>query len=505
MPSNLRQTARAIAMAFATLALLDGMLILDSIQAQGIPSDWVAYYRPGRLVVPHPPGWQVQEGEDGAFVVLRQATGSLPEALVFVKPQRFSPTRSAADVLGLLPRDEAALFPDARLLRASALEPPMEGVLGAMTHAVQGQRYRGSALVLKIGLTGALYVISATEATWSAHALTMTRILDSFRYVTAAASGDPLPPMVLWRDPIEGSFTVPVPQGWRVDGGMRRPNPIAYRPEIVVASPDDTIHLRLGDAAIPTFGVPYTIPMVGTLPEGTTTAGYTVLRHYRPGAMFLTQLYLPNKFGGVANVQVEELPLLAAQSFRLLPPAPPMQGRADAGAVRFAVQLPIGLRRAYYAVITRYQELPGVGGSQSWYVGLLDIVGYLCTPEHEAQARAILGAMYRGFAWDLQWAQAQARANAEIGRLVSQHVREMNEMTAQAIAGQAAGAERAAAPLNRAASGEILVRDDRTGQVVRVPQTGSQHYYRVHRTGEIVDSDRGDLPAFDYRRMTRVD
>jgi hypothetical protein len=286
---------------------------------------------------------------------------------------------------------------------------------------------------------------------------------------------------------------------------MKRPNPIAYRPEIVVASPDDTVHLRLGDAAIPTFGVPYTIPMVGTLPEGTTTAGYTVLRRYRPGAMFLTQLYLPNKFPGLANVQVEELPMLAAQSFRLLPPAPPMQGRADAGAVRFEVRLPIGLRRAYYAVITRYQELPGVGGSQGWYVGLLDIVGYLCTPEREAQARAILGAMYRGFAWDLQWAQAQARANAEIGRVVTQHVREMNEMTAQTIAGQAAGAERAAAPLNRAASGEILVRDDQTGQVVRVPQTGSQHYYRVHRTGEIVDSDQGDLPAFDYRRMTRVD
>jgi hypothetical protein len=196
MPSNLRKTARAIAMAFATLVLLDGTLILESIQAQGVPSDWVAYYRPGRLVVPHPPGWQVQEGGDGAFVVVRQIPGSLPEALVYVKPQRFSPARSAADVLGSLPRDEAALFPGARLLRASALEPPIEGVLGAMTHAVQGQRYRGSALVLKAGSTGALHVISATEATWSAHAVTMTRILDSFRYVTAAANDDPPPPMV---------------------------------------------------------------------------------------------------------------------------------------------------------------------------------------------------------------------------------------------------------------------------------------------------------------------
>jgi hypothetical protein len=374
-----------------------------------------------------------------------------------------------------------------------------------MTHTVQGQPYRASALVLKTGSVGALYVISATEGAWPAHAETMARILHGFRYVSAVTGDDRLPDLVPWRDPIEGSFTVPVPRGWRVDGGMRRPNPIAYRPEVLVASPDDAIQLRLGDAAIPTFGVPYAIPMIGTLPEGTTTAGYTVLRRYRPGAMFLTQLYLPNKFGGMANAQVEDLPMLAAEAFRLLPPAPPMQGRADAGAVRFDVQLPAGPRRAYYAVITRYQEVPGVGGSQTWQVGLLDIVGYLCAPDRETQARAILGAMYRGFVWDPQWVQAQAHANAEIGRLVTRHVREMNEITAQIIAGQAAGGDRAAAPLTRAARGEILLRDDRTGEVVRVPQTGSQNSYRVHRTGEIVDSDRADLPPFDYRRLTRVE
>ena len=503
MRRNRREIGRAIGVVMAGLLLAGSALFPKPVEAQGVPSDWVAYYRPGSLAVPHPPGWQVQERGDGAFVASLPGASPAPQALVYVKPLRFSENRNAADVLGLLPREEAALFPGAKVLRASVLE---QGLMGQLAFAIQGQGYRGTALVLIASRSiGSLFVIGATESAWVAQARAMSQILNGFRYLGAAPAREAQPEMVPWRDPIEGAFSLPVPRGWRVEGGLKRPNPIAYRPEIVLASPDDAIHLRLGDAGIPTFGVPYAVPMVGTMPEGTTTAGHTILMNYRPGAMFLAQLYLPNKFQGMTKVQVEDLPALAAQSFRLLPPAPPLQGRADAGAVHFDVQLPIGPRRAYYAAITRYQEVPGLSGSQAWYVDLLDIVGYVCTPDREAQARAILGAMYRGFAWDLQWAQAQSRANAEIGRLIAKQVSDMNAITAQVIAGQAAGTERAAAPLTRAARGEIVMRDDRTGRTVNVPQTGSQNYYLVHRTGEIVASDRTDLPEFDFGRMTQVE
>jgi hypothetical protein len=124
MPFNRRKTPRAIAMGCVTLVLLHGTTLRKPAEAQGVPSDWVVYHRPGALVVPHPPGWQVREGGDGAFVVVRRAAGPLPDALVYVKPQRFGAARSAADALARLPHDEAALFPGARLLRAFALAPP---------------------------------------------------------------------------------------------------------------------------------------------------------------------------------------------------------------------------------------------------------------------------------------------------------------------------------------------------------------------------------------------
>lgn len=490
------------------VALLLGSLLASSMAcaAQDVPPGWVVYYPPGgSLVVPHPASWTVQEKGDGAFIAYLPGSGSIVQALVYVRPQRLHPGRNAADVLGLLPREEAALFPNARVLSATPVESPRLGVVGTLAFTLQNQRFRGTALVLQGQSTGTLFVISASEATWGQHARTMALILNGFRYVSTSAAHAPgngaLPEMVQWHDPAEGAFTLPIPRGWRVDGGMKRPNPLLYRPEVVVASPDDSIQLRLGDAAIPTFSEPYAVPMMGMMPEGTTTAGNTVLMRYLPGHQFLTQIYLPSKFGTNAGVQVENLPALAAQSFQLRPPAPPMQGRADAGAVRFDVQLPIGPRSAYYVAITRYAQAPGLSGV--WYVDLLDIAGYLCVPGRESQAAAVLAAMYRGFAWNPQWLASQARANADLAQAVSHHNREMSAITAQTIAIQSVGAERAQAALGMAARSEIVVTNDQTGQRMRVPQTGSQDYFQINRTGEIFGSDNGFLPPYDFTRLTR--
>mgnify|MGYP001765635919 CR=1 FL=1 len=102
---------------------LAGLVLLPAVDsspavAQALPAGWVADRAPGgSLYVPHPPGWVVQERDAGAFIVYRAGAGPVAEALVYVKPQRFGANRNAADVLGLLPREEVALFPEARVLR----------------------------------------------------------------------------------------------------------------------------------------------------------------------------------------------------------------------------------------------------------------------------------------------------------------------------------------------------------------------------------------------------
>ncbi len=482
--------------------------------AQTPPPGWVAHHRPGHWLVLHPPGWQVQDHGSGAFVVYLPGPAAGVQALVYVKPQRFSSQRGMADVMGMLRQDEAALFPQAsigraRLLGPERLPPPLQGVTGELSYSVGGQAFVGAALVWGNKVSGSLAVISATPAAWRAQAGDMLQILQNYRYLptpgTRQPGAAPQAPMAMvdWRDPNEGAFALPVPRGWQVAGGMVRPNPFFYKPEVVVASPDGSIQVRLGDAAVPNYTEPITVPGMGQMPEGGRGISQMVEMHYRPGHRFLTELYLPYRFGAaVSNLQAQDLPAVAERAYRLRPPAPPLQGRADAGAVSFSLHTPAGTRQAWFLVVTRLEAAPGLNAA--WYIGLADIMGYVCMPGQEGQARAVLAEMVRGWRWDTRWLQSQFSADARIARSVQQYNQEMNEIYAGMAAGRAAGMAAAQEPQTRTPLGVIELRNAETGQTFLVQQTGSQDYYHVHATGEVIGSDRPNLPPIDYTRLFQV-
>jgi len=50
-----------------------------------------------------------------------------------------------------------------------------------------------------------------------------------------------------WREPNEGAYTIDVPRGWRVSGGIRRVTPVDVRSALGVVSPDGAIRIFIGD------------------------------------------------------------------------------------------------------------------------------------------------------------------------------------------------------------------------------------------------------------------
>jgi hypothetical protein len=61
---------------------------------------------------------------------------------------------------------------------------------------------------------------------------------------------------VKFQDPFEQAFTVDVPQGWTVRGGLFRLGYSDYRPMLDLVSADGSINIRSGDVAIPTYFLP---------------------------------------------------------------------------------------------------------------------------------------------------------------------------------------------------------------------------------------------------------
>src|ERR1700685_3498114 len=61
---------------------------------------------------------------------------------------------------------------------------------------------------------------------------------------------------VKFTDPLEQAFTLEVPQGWTVKGGMFRLGYSDHRQMVDMTSPDGKINIRVGDLSIPPYFVP---------------------------------------------------------------------------------------------------------------------------------------------------------------------------------------------------------------------------------------------------------
>src|SRR5580704_8341671 len=61
---------------------------------------------------------------------------------------------------------------------------------------------------------------------------------------------------VKFTDPLEQAFTLEVPQGWTVKGGMFRLGYSDHREMVDMTSPDGKINIRIGDLSIPVYFLP---------------------------------------------------------------------------------------------------------------------------------------------------------------------------------------------------------------------------------------------------------
>lgn len=382
-----------------------------------------------------PPGWQHQQ-KNG------QETFTAPgrnEGLSVTPAPWLSSLGAPGAILGNLLGQYQRQYPDLRVTSACKVSPSL--ALARFQRRDQ-KALLGEGLTVSTGQQPVIAVLWAPAAIFAAEEKKITDGKPACPPAAqATAAPQPALSFVTWRDPNEGAFTVSVPDGWTVTGGLRRASRIDPRYVVDLRSPDGVLHVFLGDLGIGVYEVPDAVRLRPGYREGQIIpAGPSsvTLMCYLPGAQFAAQ-YIQRRCRGARILDTVELPeegrALAAGAEAA---NPTVHARVLGRAATVAFQC--DNQQGRLEVGTVLASAPG-GAIAMWFVPLL--AGYATADPVQAElGKGVMNMLIASFQYDRAWEQ---RFNAEAHELTGHVIGEQNAMLRGV---QARASQQATASLN---------------------------------------------------------
>ena len=202
-----------------------------------------------------PPGWRAQMGQNGAVV----AAGQGDLAVVI------APVLDAGEVAAGTWLQRAGASAVAKYLRdptITGIYPSRMGTSAALaSFDYGGGEGAANALCLINGGIGTLYIIAGPKAVFLQQRPGLVQMLKTFSFSGEARSGGESAQtsragFINFQDPAEKAFTIDVPAGWKVEGGLVRKSAMDFRNYVWATSPDGFAFIRLRDPAYGTFMIP---------------------------------------------------------------------------------------------------------------------------------------------------------------------------------------------------------------------------------------------------------
>jgi hypothetical protein len=353
------------------------------------------------------------------------------------------------------------------------------------------------------GATGFFYALAAPPARFQSLQTDFARILSSFRVTGGggqpAGNADPLAGIQFqrWTDPMENAFSLEVPAGWQVTGGVFRPSFTALS-EIVLRSPDGQVVARSGDVNFPSKYITpnMTLMSLGTW-EGQFTSDGTLVMNYKSGLDFAVH-YLQNTLAR----NCRNLQWLSsrdrADRIQALGWYARMLGFAmhTAGEVIFSCdfggQTYLGYQYAETA-ITHHSHVATLWNPQALF-------GFIATPENVRLADAVLFRAISTVQTNPEWMMRQAQINHQVAEQNRRYSEYSNQLWQQTQAERWASWDRIAEQRGDLLRGQTRVVDPTTRQAYKV-QSGSS-YYSIDPTRQvIVGTDIPCKPDWNYEEL----
>jgi hypothetical protein len=336
------------------------------------------------------------------------------------------------------------------------------------------------------GASGVLYVVSTPTGRFENPAL--TRVLGSFRLSSSTAESPRVAANsgTVWIDPTERAFSAEVPAGWRVSGGVARPNSILTQASVEASSPDDGIYLYFGDT-FPWFIEPNQFLGPGQI-YNDPMGGQSPVWYFLPGGAFVTQYLLPQRLGRFELIEETPRPEVSAGLVRM------GMNQFQAGMARYRFHRN---GRTHQGAALCVTERMMSGNFATWRVYRLALVeaeeGRL--PEGENVLARLVGS----FKINPQWLHSEAVKAGVNSRIIAEMSESVSATAAAVFENQQRTHEGVHARGADARREIDRVRDPVTGETYEV-SSGSRYYWVDHR-GRIVGTETDTIPNIDFRRL----
>jgi hypothetical protein len=470
-----------------------GVLAAAALAAGGVATiagrtsggvDW-RHHTTRSFSVDVPVGWRVR-GEASGRVRIRGERSDVVIWPVFLE-ERLDRDASATVARKLTSK----LLPDGRW-RITRVGAGLVRLAGRTTNGAAVSLFAHTAS--SKGTAGYLYTVAAPPEAFSRSKTTFARILGSFTARGGPVRKDSGPTFEKWVDPVEGAFSVEVPQGWNVEGGTRRPTSELVQASARAESPDGRSVVLMTDE-LPIYVEPNDLLAMGGIYEGGTyvdPSGYPLpVRSYEPAAAYLRDHVVPARAPEATIRRLADRPELTSQL--------PRYGinSYDAGEVeyRFARD---GVPYTGAAVcVTEVVDSQGVRRWHAWRLFLIEAP----SARYEEALNAVQH-LAESFQIDPQWMRQQNELIEGQSRIIGRLSQDISETLDSGYWAKQAVYD---ALDERRSRARLEVEDvaGENGDAYRVDS--GPDYFWIDPSGTVVGTQTDTRPAVDFRQLVRLD
>ena len=322
----------------------------------------------------------------------------------------------------------------------------------------------------------------------------LMKTLASFNYDAKLKNQDKinnLVQMISWKDPKEGAFTVDVPKGWNIDGGVVRPY-IDAALKIVATSGDMGIQIEN----------PY--PPIYTVPNQVLEfSGFTEGSHYNPSGGISQDMIVmseKNAENYIETILAKNLNLnVDSVKTRddLIAKIPKLSYITQTTAAEATLS---GDGKIHKVIVI--QQGISVTGTSLWYVGLTH---YWAAESEIGKVEQIATAMDQSFKLDPIWVQNEQVQVAKRSQIISQTQSEISDIISSTFEYRSSTQDAMADKWSDAILGVQDVYNPSTGENYTVPNTSK--YYWTDGLNTVIGTDTHDNPGYywDWKELTPVE